>query len=172
MSIATVRDSIDFSIPLSGRVAIAKLVKESVLHLAWGAFPSGQTSWSSEIPSPEVTDTKLMNEVGRRLVVIKKYVTPATNGEITTSTGSWSESTNPTRHVYLKVDHDLTDASDSTVVQIGLFTGTVVKPTSTNKTWLLPSELTSIGTLLACANIQPIVRNSATKESRQFVLTF
>ena len=169
MAIASSREPVLFQLPYSGRVALAKLLFESDLHLAWGTLTQNQ--WQSPEPV-NLGQTQLTKEVGRRKVLIKKYVNPSDKGEITAGNGKWTESTTPTRHVYLKVDNDLTDAADSTIYQIGLFTGTKVAPGKEANNWLVPADISDFGTLVLLANVTPIVRNSATRESRQFVISF
>lgn len=167
------RNDAMFVLSQTSHIAIAKKIIESPLHLAWGTLPEGFTGvWTDVAPVPNPVDTRLIKEVGRRLVTVKKYVVPNPNGEITTTQGNFSESRTPTRTVFIQVNHDVTDASDQTIYQVGLFIDTVAKAGKSNQSWLLPTEVEDQGYLITLANVAPIVRNAATKEVRQLVLNF
>ena len=167
------RNDAMFTLSQSSHIVIAKKMMESPIHLAWGTLPTGFTgTWTDVATVPNPTDTRLIKEVGRRLVTIKKYVVADPNGEITTTQGNFTESRTPTRTIFIQINHDVTDASDQTIYQIGLFVDTKAKSGKDNKPWLSPDEIEDQGYMITLANIAPIIRNAATKEVRQLVLNF
>lgn len=133
---------------------------------------TSEDPWTNVPPAAKVSHTKLYNEVGRRRAITKKYVKPDPNGDIDTPKGRWSESSIPTRYVYIQVGYALTDASDQTLYQLGAFIGTVGSAGNENANYLLPNQIADAGTLFALSNVSPIYRNSSTREIRELVITF
>lgn len=140
------------------------------------AAPSANTTsletWTTTPPTPTTSYTSLCRELGRRKASIVKYVTPDDNGAYLTTQGRWSESSVPTKHIYVYVGFDLNDAVDSTIYQFGLFIGTVAITGYENALYLTPDLISSTGSLLALENVSPIYRNSSTREVHELVMTF
>ena len=161
----------------NGHKVLAKSVFNEDFHLAWGQTPEGfdTTGWNSgEIPPTEDTKaTSLLGEIGRRISTFKSYVTEDPNGTIVANNSTWSQSTEPTRHIYLQFKFEASDASDKVVRQVGLFQGSVKKDTvEVGKLFLQPSDLEDEGILFMYQNIEPVSRNASTREIYEYVITF
>lgn len=137
--------------------------------------------WTTSPIAPSETLNKLYREVGRRRANIKKFVKRDPEGEIetviTNSQGElelikWSESLTPTNNLYFQVGFALTDASDKTIYQFGVFTDTVPAVGNENKNYLTPDQIQDVGKLLAVANVAPVYRDSTSREIREVIITF
>lgn len=130
------------------------------------------TPWTTTPPAPNLEHTKLYREVGRRKVMMSKFVVPDVSGAYVTTNGRWSEVGYPTPYLYLYIGYDLTDAQTATIYQLGLFLGTVPSAGNEAKIYLLPSEIDEEGDLLSLEHVSPIYRNSSTREIHEIVITF
>lgn len=130
------------------------------------------TPWVQNPLPPDPSHHRLLREIGRRKILIKKYVYPDENGAIITLNNKWNESTVPTRHVYLYVGFDLNDASSSIIYQFGIFVDTVPIPECINYNYLNYNQVQNPGLLLSLEHTVPIYRNPATKEIHEIVMTF
>lgn len=137
--------------------------------------------WTTSPVAPPESLNLLYNEVGRRRANIKKFVKRDPNGEIVTAVlnsqnelelVNWSESAEPTNNLYFQVGFALSDASDQTIYQFGVFTDTVPALGNENKNYLLPSEISDFGNLIAVANVAPVYRDSTSREIREVIITF
>jgi hypothetical protein len=130
------------------------------------------TSWTTNPPTPLLTNNALYNEIGRRVVQLVQYVYPSSTGPYTTPSGTWAISTVPTSYVYAYVGFALTDAPTATIYQFGLFLNTVPAPGYISAPYLTPAQITSPGSLLALENITPIYRNTSSREIHEVVMSF
>lgn len=128
--------------------------------------------WTNAPANPKAAHYQLYNELGRRKVLLKKYVNPDDQGEYVTSQGRWSESLVPTKHIFVQVSFDLTDAATNTIYQFGLFLSTVPTPGNENQYYLTPAMIANPGIMLALENTPPIFRNASTREVHEIVMTF
>ena len=158
------------SLSISGRIAIAETIRGQALHLAWGV---GDGSWSSVVPQETGSETSLQSEVGRRIVTQLAYVEPDLAGAIVLSEGSFSISATPTRHLYLRTDFDYSEASGSSIREIGVFVRTVTQAglPATQK-YFSPAEVADPGRLILLKNYSPIFRLPDTRERFEIVMTF
>lgn len=140
------------------------------------AIPSSNTTsatpWTTSPDLPNINHTQLYGEVGRRKILVKKYVLPDENGPYVTTQGRWSESATPTKHVYLYAGFDLADAQDKIIYQFGLFMDTIPATGYENHNYLLPGQISDIGRILSLENVSPIYRNASTREVHEIVMTF
>jgi len=129
--------------------------------------------WGNEPKPVNFEHKRLYKEICRRKIQVKKFVVPDANGVYATSaTDKWSESVEPTRHVYYYVAFDLSDAATSTVYQYGIYMDTVPIDGYHNANYLLPDQVASEGKLLCIQNSTPKFRNPSSKEIHEGVLTF
>lgn len=155
---------------LSGRTAIATAIKARTAHLAWG---SGSSGWGSTPPSPAVSDTALVAEVGRRRSTQVEYVTPNANGAIEVPQGNYSISATPTLALYFKFFFDFADGVGETVRERAIFIDTVAASgVPSGQFYLTPAQVQSPGTLLVLERNAPIVREITTRQLFEFVVTF
>lgn len=154
----------------SGRIALAKLVMESPVHLAWG---SGDPDWDGD-PVPEsISDDALVNEVGRRKVSTLRYCEPDAGGSIIVPTGRYEESLEPTKHIYARFNYDFTDAPAATIREVAVFIGTQVSDgLPSGQMYFDLGEIEDPGTLLVIERITRFDRSPSVRQSFEFVMTF
>ena len=154
----------------SGRIAIAQSVVSRPLHCAWG---SGSASWDTTPVQETISETALVAEVGRRLVSQVKYVTPDAAGTIIVPTGTFSESVNPTKHVYMKFLFDYADAPTTTIREAAVFVGTTTNPAlPAGQMYFNPAVIVSAGTLLVIQRFTKVIRSNSVRQQFEFVVTF
>lgn len=155
---------------LSGRTAIATAIKARTAHMAWG---SGNAAWGSTPPSPVVSDTALVAEVGRRKATQVEYVVPDANGVIEVPQGKYSISATPTLALYFKFFFDFADGVGETIRERAIFLDTVAAAgVPAGQFYLTPAQVQNPGTLLVLERNAPIVREITTRQLFEFVVTF
>lgn len=176
-----------FSMVESGRKAITTLFHgRDDIYLAFGKFPDGyENSWTTTPPVvEEVTDpvlitevgvlaTDLLEEIGRRRVVISHYVVPDPGGIIGIGEDNFSVSDTPTNYLYIKFILDPSDGGSETICQLGLFVNVVPKNTvPPGQFWLLPSEIEEAGDLFLLENIATESMSPLEKTVMECVIEF
>ena len=95
------------------------------------------------------------------------------NGEIITPTGRFTASAEPTNMLHINVAFDFTDGEGYTIREFGIFTGTVLNDgLPIGQEYLLPTDISDVGQLLALERVAPIFRQAMTREIENFVITF
>lgn len=155
---------------IPGRAGLAKAVKESVLHLAWG---QGSAEWTDSSKATEdPNQATLFREVGRRSIDSVQYCFGDADGEIVTPTGRFTASEVPTNNLFISTKFDFEDGAGYTIREYGLFIGTVVSgDCPPGQKYFLPTEVTDVGSLLTLENSVPLIRLASTREEFNFVLT-
>ena len=142
-----------------------------ILDWHGGTLPTGD-GWN-DTPLPEnVSAVNLTQEVGRIKSQVHEYVVPDTNGVIDVDGINWSISATPTKYIYLKYQFDQTHNSSDFIYQLGLFTDTTVQIGDEALDYVQPAQITDIGNMILLENQPVLIRNSATKEAYEFVITF
>lgn len=158
------------SLSAVGRVAIAKIVFERALHLAWG---TGDGEWTTAVPAETGLETALRAEIGRRQATVVSYCVPDSAGAIVLPEGSFTLTTAATRHLYVRTDFSYLEATGAAIREIGLFSATVTAPgLPANQRYFTPDQITDPGTILHLKNYSPIYRFPNTRERFEIVLTF
>ena len=143
-------------------------VSNEPIHLAWG---SGDPDWDTTPVAESITETALVNEVGRRAATSVSYCEPAAEGEIIVPNGRFAESATPTNHLFLRFNFDFADAPLASIREIGIFIGTTINAgLPPGQLYFLPADLLTPGTLLALERIPKITRSTAVRQSFEFVL--
>lgn len=160
-----------------GHLVLAMSMFNEDFHLAWGKTPNGYdvSAWEAGMipPVEDNTATQLLSEIGRRPTTYKAYVVEDVNGSIIANGLKWAESVSPTRNIYFQFKFDAVDAEADVIRQIAMFHGTVLKGiTPLGKGFLVLNDLDDAGKLFMVENIQPISRNSSTREIYEIVVTF
>ena len=154
-----------------GHIKLSEAMSQNEFRLAWGTLPQGE-EWGSTPPPEDLNSTILSQEVGRIKSQVHEYVIPDSNGVIEVDGIKWSISTTPTKYLYLKFQFDQTRNSSDFIYQLGLFTDTVVQAGDEGLEYVQPSSIVDFGKLILMENQPILVRNSATKEAYEFVITF
>lgn len=154
----------------SGRAAVAKSIKESPIHLAWG---SGSVDWDTSQPPESIGTTALLAEVGRRKVTQSLYCQPDPTGEIVVSEGRFTISNTPTKYLYLRFAFDFLDAYEATIRELGVFIGTQAESTvPAGQDYLELSDVADPGQLLVLEYIQKLQRSPQIRQQFEFVVQF
>ena len=154
-----------------GHIKLSEAMFSNEFRLAWGMAPSGQ-DWTNTPPPEDLGDTQLLQEVGRIKSQVAEYVVPDGAGVIEVDGINWTISANPTKYIYLKFQFDQTHNSSDFIHQLGLFTDTVVQAGDEALEYVQPTSITDIGQMILLENQPVLIRNSATKEAYEFVITF
>jgi hypothetical protein len=169
----------------TGRAAIAESIVTQPLHFAWG---SGDPAWDEDESGQHlevslVNAVALNNELGRRFITATGFVEPDPEGELVIPVGRQPDGTvisarftqvpDATPNLYLRVNFDYADASNQTVREVGIFTGTVVSgDLPPGKQYFTPEELENPGKMLIVQRLDPSIdRSPAVRQSFEFVLT-
>jgi hypothetical protein len=154
----------------SGRIAMATSVKSQPLHLGWG---SGDAAWDTVPVAESIAATGLLNLIGLRKAAYTQYCEPDVAGEIIVPTGRFTESVDPTKHLYMRFAFDFTDAPTSTIRELGVFVGTITDPLLPGgQMYFTPAEVDAMGQLLVIEHIQKFERSASVRQTFEFVVTF
>ncbi len=135
--------------------------------------PAVGVSYTVTLRRTEENITSLLKELGRRIPLLKQYVTPDENGDIVANGATWSVSETPTRHLYLMFKFEATEAVDKVIYQIGLFTNPVLSSSVLpGQQYFIPSDLVDPGSIYLVDNVEPFSRPAGKREIFEFVLTF
>ena len=157
-------------ITLKGRAGMAKSVKNSPLHIAWGTGSSEWTSSEKVTENPE--QTELFREVGRRVVDDVQFVVADDQGLIVTNTGRWTISNTATNNLLVITEFEESDADGYTIREFGLFLNTVVQSDlPLGQRYFLPTEIEDPGELLMLENRVPLIRTGDTRYKTSFVVS-
>lgn len=115
----------------TGRTALAKALAAMPAYFAWGR---GDGAWQN--PPAVPTDGQMVSEIGRSLVTVKEFVTPATEADydymapegVGDNILYYKKSAVPTPWLYLQANFGFFDADTETVRECALFFGTTVTP--------------------------------------------
>ncbi|MBD1581275.1 hypothetical protein HG263_02910 [Pseudoalteromonas sp. JBTF-M23] len=155
----------------AGRIALAKSIKQEDIYLAWG---QGAIEWDNQLPPEQSASTQLTSTLGYRKATRVLYCeVDQENGEIQVPNGRYKIVDYPTPHLYCQFNYDFEDGLSKTVRELGLMVGT--KPNAdvpNGKPYLLPSEVSQIGTLMLLEHRPAIYRDQGVRESFEFVISF
>lgn len=152
----------------SGRAALAIALKNTALHLAWGA---GDPAWDTT-PVPEQMDAvALVAEIGRRKATATQFVTPDDSGAIVVLNGRFSLSDTPTGYLYCQFDYDYADAPTATIREIAVFSGTVTNPAlPPGQMYFLPGDVVDPGMMVVLEHIPLVQRSLNVQQAFRFVI--
>ncbi len=166
----------------SGRAAIAQAICERTIHIGWGTGEEGWDSLADQQLPGLLERIALFNEVGRRLVSVKGYCLPDSQGEIVVPVGQmpdgsvdvarYAQSVKPTPYLYFRAGYDFGDGANATIRELGLFMDTEIKTgLPAGQLYFLPSQIQSAGRLLAMQILRPsILRSPSIRQTIEFVL--
>ncbi len=156
---------------LSGRVAIAEAIKASAaIHMAWG---TGDVSWGTSPPSPSVSATALVAEIGRRQATEVRFCEPDAAGAILVPNGQFTLTNTPTPNLYFKFFFEFGDAVGQTIREQAIFLNTVRNTgVSPSLAYLTPGQISDPGRMIVLQNSSPILREVTTRQMFEFVVTY
>ncbi|KAB0538197.1 hypothetical protein HNQ68_001974 [Pseudochrobactrum saccharolyticum] len=165
----------------NGRVFLARALYDSVMFLAVG---QGDAAWDNLPPPANAEEqmqldaemsaqTGLVAQVGVTRLREKYYVKPDPAGTIIMADGAaYSKSVDPTAHVFVRFQLDLSDAVGTTLREAGIMIGTAFAAGVPEGQMFMPNtEITNIGTMIQVDRFQPIVRDGSISQSLTFVIT-
>ena len=154
----------------SGRAAVAEVLKDQPIHLAWG---SGDPDWDTvHVPEP-LTALALEAEIGRRVATQAQFCKPDANGEIIVPNGQFAISAQPTNYLFLRFTFDFADASAATIRELGVFIGTEIDSSvPSNQQYFLPADVVDPGRMLLLERIPKLERSPEIRQQFEFVVQF
>jgi len=155
----------------TGHVTLAESMFSKEFWLAWGTVPELQ-KWGGTPPAENIEDFELLGEVGRVKNLVKEYVILDSNGVIEVDNLKWTISNIRTKYIYLKFTFDQTQNSTDEIFQLGLFTDVVPSAGFETEDYIQPVNLDDKGNLILTENQPVLYRNSATRETYEYVITF
>lgn len=157
------------SLSLAGRLAIAKIIFGSPVHLAWGI---GDGAWADDGPTVTGEENGLVSELGRRVATQKSYVVPDSAGAIVLPEGSFTVSVTPTRHLYFRIDFDYAEATGAAIREVGLFINTVtLAGLPAGQKYFTPAQVSDPGQIIHLRNYVPFYRFPSNRERFEIVMT-
>lgn len=154
---------------LSGRAAIASIIKNESLYLAWG---TGNADWDITPVTPTADDDDLEAELGRRMVQNISFCEADPGGAIEFPGGDkYSTTTDPTGMLYIRVVFAFDDEPAATIRETALFQGTVPATGHESDLYLAAANVQTKGLLMTLDRIPKIVRSSGNREIFEMILT-
>lgn len=154
---------------LSGRAAIAAIIKDEPLYLAWG---TGDAGWDTTPVAPTINDDDLEAELGRRKVESISFCVADAGGAIEFPGGEkYSTTTTPTGMLYIRVVFAFDDEPTATIRETALFQGTVPAPGHESDLYLTAANVQTKGLLMTLDRIPKIVRSASNREIFELILT-
>lgn len=150
-----------------GRIALAKLLVNSTLYVAWG---NGDPAWDST-PEPEsATDTTMVAEIGRRAASQVAFAAPSETGTIFVDTGNYDISATPTRYVYVRGTFDFADSVGQVIREAGVYAFCALGTISPGQTYFAPSDLSDPGLMLINTRFTGFTRLNTVRQTFEFVI--
>lgn len=175
-------DNLLATVTYTGRAAIALAISRNPLYVAWGTgLPEWDEMKDEDLPS--VVDWKnLQTEIGYRIASTVGFVEPDDQGGLVVPVGRKSDDTieearyrqvlEATPYLYIRVNYDFGDASNSVIREAGIYMDTKVKEgLPQGQMYFTPAEIESPGMLLCAQIMRPVItRSPAQRQSLDFVL--
>jgi len=178
----------------NGRAALAKALKDRVMHLAVG---TGDASWDDQwdqskiledaaskdtAPKVDLDALALKNEIGRRLLHSSDFVVASETGDIVVVSGvdetgktryeRYEVSEKPTPDLYLKFHFDFEDGGNAHIREEAVYIDTVMKKGVKPATrYLTPSQIADSGDIVAMNLFRVVYMSGDTRSMTEFVLS-
>ncbi|MFT4927520.1 MAG: hypothetical protein ACI8WB_003631 [Phenylobacterium sp.] len=153
----------------SGRSELVRAIYQQPVFMAWGRADG---AWVTP-PAESLDSSGLQDAIGYRQATQVRYCVPDEAGQIEVSSGKFSLSDEPTRHLYLQFRYDFIDAVGETIREIGVYLGTAVQAgLPAGQVYFTTAEVDDSGKLLLLENYRPLLRDDSVRESFDFVVTF
>ena len=155
----------------TGRIALAKALAAQPLYMAYGR---GNPAWD-DAPEPEPsTATRLVDEIGRRIVTAVQFVVPDDDGEIELPDGSrYTSSAQPAKWLHARWTFDYQDAAGETVRELAVFIGgEMIAGLPPGQRYFTAAQVKDPGALYTLERVDKFVRSGSTRQVQEFVLPF
>lgn len=174
LSVKSADETVTYAVDVDYTVSLATGV---ITRLPGGNLPEKaavRIIYRTPRPSETPDRSALFDEIGRNKVTEARFVVPnPASGQIVMTTGRFDPSDVPTPHLLVRTTFGFDLADGETIRETAVFLETVAKagvPLGT--LYLKPDQVEDPGTLLVVQYTAPILRNGATEQSFQSVLTF
>ncbi|MCG9767899.1 hypothetical protein EXT48_12045 [Pseudoalteromonas sp. CO348] len=158
------------TLTLQGRKALARLMQQQAIYLAWG---NGASSWDNTLPPTPTNTTQLTNLIGYRKAKQIRFCEPDEQGEIQVPTGKFRLSDTASQHLYCQFTYDFEDGLGEHIRELGLMLGTTPKTgIPAGKYYLLPDEVVEAGELILLEHRTALFRDQGVRETFEFVISF
>lgn len=162
----TPEDQLDYFVDYNG----------GIVHLNPAFAPTGnsikvQYNHGFQEENPEATE--LIDEKIRKLCLTKSFVEINPNGSIVGNDGNrYSESVNPTRHLYFMCWLEPNDYANGVVREVGIHINPVLEENVNEElTTFTPQQIAEPGDMILVANYPTIIRNQATRSQFAHILS-
>lgn len=162
----------------AGHIAIAAAMKNMSFYLGVGGLPDDYPNkWAvtdKEIPPFDPNSTELILPFGYKKAQRVVYVVEDNiNGSIVFEDKRYSESQEPTSHLYIEFLLDTDEVVDKVIYQLGLFINLQPNPSlPPGQLFFTPDQVVDTGILYIGENVKPIYKQSGVKEIYSLVLNF
>lgn len=120
---------------------------------------------------PNPASTALIEELARKEILNKQFVTPDVNGEVIVPGGRFAYSATPTRYLFLSCTLLESELPTSTIRELGIFIDpTFATSPDAGQVLFGPEYFSDIGTMLTLRHYPAIVRNEASRETFSLVI--
>ncbi|NUZ11747.1 hypothetical protein HUZ36_13250 [Pseudoalteromonas sp. McH1-7] len=153
-----------------GRKALARLLSQQAIHLAWG---KGDPSWDDTLSPTPTNTTQLTSLIGYRKAKQIRFCEPDEQGEIQVPSGKFSLTDTPSQHLYCQFTYDFEDGLGEHIRELGLMLGTTAKANvPAGKYYLAPDEVAQPGELILLEHRTALFRDQGVRETFEFVISF
>ncbi len=150
---------------------IAKQIINSDLMLAWG---TGDLNWRDEDFSAQsqADANELVNEIGRRLLLIKSFAVADDNGEIQLPHGCFSATTTESDTVYLRCLFEYEDEPTAVIREYGVFANAkTANNLPAGQQYFTPAQVTEKGQMISYSRLRtPIYRTADTRQTVEIII--
>ncbi|MDA8449849.1 hypothetical protein M4R23_09145 [Acidovorax sp. GBBC 3332] len=155
----------------SGRIFLATAVAAPPLYLAWGR---GLPAWDTKAEPEPTNATRLVDEIGRRLITSVSYVVPDENGAIELPDKKrYTVSVTQTKWLHVSWTFAYEDAAGETVREIGVFIGgTLVAGLPAGQRYFTAAQVVEPGYCYCVEHVQAFKRGAGVRPVQQYVLPF
>lgn len=167
---------------LDGRAVLAQTLLNTTMFLAigegdpaWDSLPPPSTPEEQDLLDAEMASQEtLVSALGVTRTREKFFVTPDENGTILMADGAkYSKSVERTRHLYIRFQLDLDDATGTTIREAGILVWTNIKDSVPEGQMYVPgAQLNDYGLMMQSDRFPPIVRDGSVGASFSYVMTF
>lgn len=155
-----------------GRIVLAKAIAAMTIHIAYGR---GRPEWDAQGTPPAGSDqTALVDEIGRRLVTEKVFVSRDPQGSIEAPDGTrYSVSQVPTRSLLIRTTFAYGEAVDKPIREMAVIMGTEINAAvPPGQYYVEPGQITNPGKIYTLERRNAVVRPANKRDMEEIILPF